>query len=142
MIERPAHADGSEFISVVEFQKGLSGLVVFPRELLLELSEKARRIPSGGESERMHVMQRAEMLFRTLAPASPHYVDQLHQIRFYPDFAPASDGYKARLWADGCNAISSLVRTLSEQLELFGEAQVATISPFELVLSRVYKRAM
>jgi hypothetical protein len=96
-----------------------------PTEILRQLADRARQIPIRDEKERNEVLHRAQMLFRKIARNDPHYVTSLDAVEFYPNFSPVADEYRRKIWSDGCHAVASLLITLADQLDTFGDAPIA-----------------
>jgi hypothetical protein len=62
------------------------------------------------------IMDRGEMLLRTLVPADPRYLELLRQVSFYPNYAPTNRSVEQLYWEQAREAVAALLATAGDQL--------------------------
>ena len=108
-------------------------------ETLKQLASSALELDYRDTENRDALLHRVEMYFRMLAADSPHYVRSLKSIEFMPGVYPCPEEHKRSRWSQGCNALSSLILALAEQIESFGVVPESTPDPVRR-LERVCER--
>lgn len=90
-----------------------------PLAMLKDLSKQTKSLAYGDTLALTAIRARAEMLFRNIAPESPHYVDHLHAIRLHPSYSPSEEQARHKAWEHGREQIAQLVEALITQIEAF-----------------------
>jgi hypothetical protein len=66
------------------------------------------------------LVRRLEMVVRNVFGTDSKYLTDLTKIRFHPMVYPADEEYYASTWKSGCRSLTNLIRTMQEELVLFG----------------------
>lgn len=64
------------------------------------------------------------MIIRNVFGSESKYLTDLGSINYSPTVYPASDDYYHSSWMSGCNKLKNLIRTMQEELILFGNTAV------------------
>jgi hypothetical protein len=75
------------------------------------------------------LIRRSEMVIRNVFGADSKYLTDLKSIDFYPMVYPASDESYRSSWTRGTRNFQNLIRTMQEELMLFGGTAVTRESP-------------
>jgi predicted nucleotide-binding protein len=91
-------------------------------DLLDSLINMASDLASYDEQSRDALMKRSEMIIRRICGNDSDYVVQLKRIRFRPMHSPHTPLERQQAWGRGIERTVNLIRTIKEEIELFGGA--------------------
>lgn len=93
-----------------------------PIELLGSLLKAADCLTTFNDDERDALIKRSEMIIRRVCGADSPYLLELGRIRFRPMRSPATPQDRQYAWLRAQERVANLLRTVKEEIELFGDA--------------------
>lgn len=91
-----------------------------PQALIQELFAATESLGYRDTGALDALMRRAEMVIRNIFGPESKYLNDLDRINFHPRVLPADEDYKRTSWRSGCTNFTNLLRTMGEELALFG----------------------
>lgn len=100
-----------------------------PQTLLQQGLDTAESLGYRDSNALDALVRRLEMIIRNVFGAQSKYLTDLGRINFYPMVYPASDDSYRSSWESGSRKLKNLIRTMQEELVLFGGTAITRETP-------------